>query len=65
MIEPTKDDIGRRVRYFSNHLKGVEFGIITSFNNNFVFVRYNGETSQATLRRNLVWADEKPADLTS
>lgn len=60
MIEPTKDDIGRRVVYTGDHLKGVEEGVITSFNDNYVFVRYDANhhiNGTATYRRNLEWAD--------
>ena len=55
-IEPTKADIGRSVIYHSYSGK-VESGFITSFNDRFVFVRYDtGSTSQATRRDMLEWA---------
>lgn len=56
MIDPTKDDIGRLVIY----QVGTEFqeeGIVTSFNNFYVFVRFKGENhSKATLRYDLTWS---------
>ena len=59
MIEPTKVDIGRRVLYMRpNRDYGgpVEEGVITSFNDHCVFVRYgSGITSQATRREDLEW----------
>lgn len=54
MINPTKADIGRRVVYigFGQDTEGV----ITSFNDDFVFVRYGRDTgSQATRRADLEW----------
>ena len=66
MIEPTEDDIGRAVVYTGNRFPGgeLEEGIITSFHDHAVFVRYGSdEHSKATLRADLDWvrptADEK------
>jgi hypothetical protein len=48
MITPTEADIGRKVIYEREYCKKEE-GVITSFNNKYVFVRYgSGCTSQAT-----------------
>lgn len=48
-------DIGRKVIYKSHHCD-VEEGVITSFNDSFVFVKYGtGSTSQATRREDLNW----------
>ncbi len=58
MIEPTKVDIGRKVNYQAGHPGApVEQGIITSFNDHCVFVRYGreGTTSQGTSREDLNW----------
>lgn len=38
--ELTEDDINRKVIYTSSHIK--EEGIITSFNNSFIFVCFDG-----------------------
>jgi hypothetical protein len=64
MIYPTEQDIGRRVIYVPQHAqndthhKDAELGVISSFNNRFVFVRYDGDAhtnSKATYRINLHW----------
>ena len=56
MIHPTDADIGRDVLYVprpGHH----EAGTITSFNDQFVFVSYRGDThSKATPRAKLEWA---------
>jgi len=59
MIEPKPTDIGRKVIYREHGDfpgRKVEEGIITSFNASYVFVRYAGITSAATLREDLEWA---------
>lgn len=58
MIEPTKDDIGRSVIYTGNHYPGgkLEEGVITSFNNYTVFVRYGADKhSKGTACQDLEW----------
>jgi hypothetical protein len=58
MIEPTQQDVGRRVCYVGNRFPGgkIEVGVITSFNQDWVFVRYGAETgSKATSRQDLKW----------
>lgn len=57
MINPTRADIGRRVIYTAIG-KAPEYGEITSFNDGYVFVRYDnkGDTSQPTSREALTWA---------
>ena len=64
MIEPTKDDIGRRVVYQAWHPGAVrEDGVITSFNKWSVFVRYGSDAfSKATSRCDLEWlsSNENP-----
>ena len=62
MIEPSEDDIGRLVRYIPGHARGdashpdCEDGVVTSFNSQYVFVRYVKDmTPRATLRRDLIW----------
>lgn len=50
-LPPTEDIIGREVEYTGNRYPGgkPEFGVITSFNDKLVFVRYDGKrTSEAT-----------------
>lgn len=64
MINPTTADIGRAVRY-RDYAGEVEEGVITSFNADFVFVRYGSElTSKATSRRQLDWTFGWPGDTT-
>ncbi len=55
-IDPTEADVGRNVIYHG-HAGEREAGYITSFNEHYVFVRYDmGCTSQATNREQLAWA---------
>jgi hypothetical protein len=64
MIEPTKDDIGRAVVYTGNRFPGgrLEEGIITSFNDYRVFVRYGSDKgSKSTSRENLEWVRRTPS----
>lgn len=59
MIEPTRQDIGRTVFY---RQPCAETGIVTSFNDNVVFVRYGNEpSSKATYPRDLHWIEPPPA----
>lgn len=56
MINPTQADIGRLVKYQGGHPDDKDEGVITSFNEKNVFVRYRGkEQSQATNPRDLTW----------
>jgi len=56
MIEPQETDIGRMVIYVGGFDE--EEGIITSFNDKYVFVRYGSEKdSKATRREDLIWAN--------
>lgn len=59
MIDPTEDDIGRSVIYRGGAGE-IEEGVITSFNSEFVFVRYKKQhpsaPGQATDRRSLSFA---------
>ena len=66
MVEPAENDIGRTVVYTGNRYPGgeLERGIITSFNDHTVFVRYDGKLhSQGTSRNDLKW--EFPALLSA
>lgn len=57
MIEPTKGDIGRWVVYLPNHPTDREVGVISSFNEHLVFVRYTSKPNgEGTHRGNLEWA---------
>ena len=58
MIEPTEQDIGRKVIYRDLSGRGkIQEGAITSFNSSFVFVRYDlGCTSAPTRREDLEWS---------
>jgi hypothetical protein len=63
MIKATEKDIGRKVIYRakSGQLSTLppEEGVITSFTDLFVFVRYGGDThSKATRPNDLEWAHE-------
>ena len=40
MIEPTPSDIGRRVIYRAQH-GIIEYGVITSYNDKYIFVKFN------------------------
>jgi hypothetical protein len=56
MIDPTRSDIGRKVCYTGNHGGPIEEGVITSFNDSAVFVRYADQpNSKATYREDLRW----------
>lgn len=51
MIEPTEKDIGRKVVYYGCK---AEEGVITSFNDSYIFVRYGSDIhSKATNREDL------------
>ena len=61
MIEPRARDIGRAVIYRPK-FSPPETGTITSYNDKYVFVRYQnqfGLTGQATRREDFEWVDEK------
>jgi hypothetical protein len=67
MIEPTKDDIGRAVVYSGNRYPGgkLEEGVITSFNDYRVFVRYGSDKgSKSTSREDLEWVKAMGSDPT-
>jgi hypothetical protein len=58
MVDPTADDIGRKVIYTGNRYPGgkSEEGVITSYNSYAVFVRYGADTtSKGTSRDDLEW----------
>jgi hypothetical protein len=65
MINPTEKDIGRSVIYIPSH-GNREYGIITSFNSRFVFVRYSHQhqtqNGQATMREDLHWQRDEESD---
>lgn len=54
MIDPKQTDVGRGVIYQGGHPDDREVGVITSFNEHVVFVRY-GRKVQATSREDLTW----------
>lgn len=60
MIKPTLNDVGRRVRYQGGHPDDKDEGVITSFNEKVVFVRYQSQHAlapgQATSPDDLEWA---------
>jgi len=57
MIDPTVKDVGRKVVYQARHPNAErEEGVITSFNDHSVFVRYGSDVhSKATSREDLEW----------
>ena len=71
MIKPTKDDIGRSVIYIPNcdsyfsltiETQDEEIGVITSFNDAVVFVRFGSEKqAKAIYRKDLFWPMENKA----
>jgi hypothetical protein len=65
MIEPTDEDIGRAVAY-TGHRRypggTLEEGVITSFHDRAVFVRYGADKhSKATSRADLEWVRRTPS----
>ena len=60
MIDPKQEDIGRGVVY--TRVTPHEDGVITSFNENLVFVRYAKQhpsaSGQGTRRQDLEWAHD-------
>ena len=65
MIEPTEADIGRRVIYKPDNNGPNDYGVVMSFNDNLVFVRYEGTGNQrqGTSRCMLHWTGASTADL--
>jgi len=56
MIYPTVNDIGRKVVYRTKFV--MEEGVITSFNEKYVFVRYGTDVhSKGTRREDLDWVE--------
>jgi hypothetical protein len=65
MINPTPDDIGRRVIYKLESFGAPgarDQGVITSYNDHMVFVRYGSDQgSMGTRRKDLHWASDGKA----
>ena len=60
MIEPKQSDIGRKVIYRVHFDAKAEKGVITSFNEKYVFVRFDKEEQSAvTTREQLEWQDAR------
>jgi hypothetical protein len=58
MIEPKQSDIGRNVIYRVHSNAKAEEGVITRFNEKYVFVRFGKEEQSAvTTREQLEWQD--------
>jgi hypothetical protein len=59
--EVTEEDIGSPVTYIPYHAKGdinhkdVERGVISSFNDTYIFVRFKAPNGAACNPKNLVW----------
>jgi len=59
MIDPFKQDIGRKVVRQEYHGGPIETGIITSFNPDYVFVQYGSDGySKATDRSQLEYEED-------
>jgi hypothetical protein len=59
MIEPKQSDIGRKVIYRVHSAQAVE-GVITHFNEKYVFVRFGKEEkSVVTTQDELEWKDSR------
>lgn len=59
MIDPFKEDLGRRVVYQPYVGGKIERGVITSFNPDYVFVQYAGDGySKATERHQLEYEED-------
>jgi hypothetical protein len=60
MIEPKQSDIGREVIYRVHSNAEAEEGVITRFNEKYVFVRFGKEEkSVVTTRDQLEWRDAR------
>ena len=60
MIEPKQSDIGRKVIYRVHCNAKAEEGVITRFNEKYVFVRFGKEAESAvTTRDQLEWKDAR------
>jgi len=58
MINPKPEDVGRKVVYTGNRYPGgeLEEGVITSYNDHVVFVRYGADVgTKGTSREDLEW----------
>lgn len=56
MIDPVDGDVGRWVHYKWDDGWRVEYGVITSFNEGMVFVRFVGDVgSKGCVREDLHW----------
>jgi hypothetical protein len=61
MIDPAPTDKGRSVLYRGTGMGMAERGIISSWNERVVFVRYSGgDTAAATQRSDLFWPEDMP-----
>lgn len=59
MIEPTKDDIGRKVLYRDQGRKTIEEGTLVAFNTAYAFVRYGNDAhSKATHLEDIEWMSQ-------
>ena len=56
MISPSETDIGRAVFYRQPYMPAPDRGIVIGFNEDVVFVRYDGDMgAKATRRDDLEW----------
>jgi hypothetical protein len=60
MIKPNQSDVGRKVVYRVHGSAKTEEGVITRFNEKYVFVRFGKEEKSAvTTRDELEWKDAR------
>lgn len=60
MIEPKREDLGRKVIYIKNNMEICQFekGIITDYNDIYVHIKYDDDHSKSTSRKNLIWNNQ-------
>ena len=62
MIDPKQEDIGRGVVYTKHNARERTDGVVTSYNDRYVFVMYSHQSAfangQATNREDLEWLHE-------
>jgi len=52
----TKEDISRQVIYLSPHIKFPETGILSSWNDKYIFVKFRGPNGEACIPEDLNFA---------
>jgi len=63
MIEPTKNDIGRKVLRIDRGRKTIEEGVLVAFISSYAFIRYGSEVgSKASHFCDVEWATDNATD---